>query len=454
MPQTPIIDFLKRSKKNKGKLLTMVEEWLVENSNEINKYTTEDYDLLQHLILEGAKRDPSVFSPSGATACRRAQVINKSFNLTRQETDPKLMRIFDDGFWRHIRWQILFNKMGILQSAETFVKLGTYDYGGSTDVVLNIPYEDGDRLTILDIKGANASRWNEINRSNKPMFPHYVQVQIYMYINKIDHGILWYENKNTNEVCEIILTKDKEFQKSAKRRQRYMHRYIDYNAFPKEECSVGDDKDRQYVDCRFKSVCQRLPVHLIESGKVLKIGEPRNPTKDPNFLRHNKLPLVKLRGSKPSLRKVGSLGYLVPKAPSEDMDDLVEKYSMPLELSNIQPFQHLRDLMGFYTTEASRAIVDIAKYKGHRRYLQARLKQRRAFILGSAGNIKWRAEAEVAGDRRAIDIGGELDNCESIIELLEALHVGYVRNYDALSRELTARSGDRDRWYGRGGSGR
>lgn len=136
------------------------------------------------------------------------------------------------------------------------------------------------------------------------------------------------------------------------------------------------------------------------------------------------------------------------------MDELVDRYSMPIDLSDIQPFQRLRDLMGFYTTEASRALVDLAKYRAHRRHLQGKLKRRRSIIMRSASDTKWRADAEAANDPRIVDIQDQLDNTESVIEILDALQQTYVRNYDALSRELTARTGDRDRYYGRGGMGK
>lgn len=293
MSKTPMLDYLKRAKTSDDWLVPLVEEWLVENGDVINDYSEAEYEFLKKLLVEGTTRDKSVFSPSGATTCRRAQVIDKIVRPVRMETNPRLLAIFDDGYWRHMRWQMLFNKMGLAESAEQFDSKGDLDYGGSTDLILNIP-EHG--RVIVDIKGANASRWNNIANSRKPLFAHFIQVQIYMYITGIRTAILWYENKNTNEICEIRVRRDKDVHARAKRRQKFMQRYVEAEAFPREECSVGDDKDSQFTQCRMRSLCQKLPVHLVQKGGVLKIAEPRNPSDLEDLQQYNGLPLTKLRG--------------------------------------------------------------------------------------------------------------------------------------------------------------
>ena len=146
---------------------------------------------------------------------------------------------------------------------------------------------------------------------------------------------------------------------------------------------------------------------------------------------------------------------MVPGRPHPDMDSLAEKYAMPVDISNIEPFQRLRDLMGFYATEASRALVEVAKARSHVRYLQRRLSGRRSTILAQGASItKWRAEAAVDADPSIRELTDSIGRHEGLIDILRSLQETYAKNYEVLSRELTARTNDRDRWYGRGGDGR
>ena len=127
---------------------------------------------------------------------------------------------------------------------------------------------------------------------------------------------------------------------------------------------------------------------------------------------------------------------------------------MPVNISEIEPFERLRDLMGFYTTEASRAQVTVSTMRAHVRYLQGRLRRRRGLISSSEAKTKWQAEALFDSDSTALELYDEIEEYENTIDIMKSLHETYVRYYDVLSRELTARSNDRDRWYGRGGDGR
>lgn len=302
MVGSPLLEHLKRTKKNAEKqvLLPHVEEWLIENGSRLDVFTEEDFEFLKQLTVIGTKRDASVFSPSGATACQRFQVIDKVPDLRPKRItriDPKLQRIFDDGKWRHLRWQMLFFKMGIVHSAEIFTKKGDFKFGGSFDLVLELPWENDEKLkrVVLDIKGAHASDFNYIRTNGKPKFAHRLQVTIYMYLTGCRRAIVWYENKNSQDVCEIVVDYDEKLLKKALRRQRMMAKYATVEAFPKEECSVGDTSDNIYRQCPHRLTCPRLPIHFITSDNVIvKTHEPR--IIDEEYQRYNIIDLVPVTG--------------------------------------------------------------------------------------------------------------------------------------------------------------
>ena len=289
---TPMLRRLKDIQNKPTILKHLVDDWLIDNLNVPMKYGEEGIAVVAGLLREGTVRKKTVFSPSNAIACSRAQVLDKLKYRPVVPSDPQLLSIFEDGIWRHMKWQLIFNAMGLVESIEQFNSLGYLNYGGSTDLILNIPHEGSTKRVIVDIKGANSFKWSEINMSGEPVFAHKIQVQIYMLINKIDMAILWYENKNTNEICEVVVHEDKELQRQAVRRQRYMKKFVLLEGMPKEECDI-DNADKVFQQCPQRINCQRLPVHGVVKGQLQKIGNPR---KGKDSTRHRQLPLKKYKG--------------------------------------------------------------------------------------------------------------------------------------------------------------
>ena len=295
---TPLLDHLKRQKQTKTILLHKVDEWLIENEQSLDNFTEDDFEVLRKLVVIGTKRDRRVFSPSGATNCSRQQVIDKLGFKGLDYRNPRTLRILDDGRWRHLRWQMIFWKMGIVTSLEQFAKDGDLEYGGSIDVIVKLRYRGKNILLIIDVKGTHASQFNSIKETKQPLIKHVIQLQIYLHLHPdTDFALLWYENKNTNEVAEVIVKRNNRIMHRALRRQRYMQRYVEANAIPKEECVYGDPRDRRFNNCPQRANCGRLPVHLIREGEILKIADPRKSSKDPPFVSYNQLPLKQLRGS-------------------------------------------------------------------------------------------------------------------------------------------------------------
>lgn len=125
---------------------------------------------------------------------------------------------------------------------------------------------------------------------------------------------------------------------------------------------------------------------------------------------------------------------------------------MEADLSNIQPYQRLRDMMGYYTNELSRSMVDLAKQRAQRKWLRSQMDERAAFLTTrTTFREKWRATAQAKNDKKFQKLSAAYDVCDSTIDLLEALLAGFKANYDALSREMTARHDEKKRYDGRGG---
>jgi hypothetical protein len=242
----------------------------------------------------------------------RHQVISKNPELPQVSTrDSQTQLIFDDGNWRHLKWQMLFYKMGIVDSVETFKQMGHLQYGGSTDLVimegvLTLPDGYNGRV-IIDVKGANRFAFKGIQESLKPPLEYEIQIQVYMMLHDIPWAIIWFENKDDQSVAEVLVKADPKLQKFMMKRMNYMRRFVLEDAFPKEECRV-DNSDRTFRRCPSRVSCPKLPIHVVKGGEILKSHKPR--IKDPDYQQYDVLPLKKFKG------KLGERGQSSGMLPS------------------------------------------------------------------------------------------------------------------------------------------
>lgn len=124
---------------------------------------------------------------------------------------------------------------------------------------------------------------------------------------------------------------------------------------------------------------------------------------------------------------------------------------MEVELTTLS-HEDVRDRLGFYTNEASRAALMVTVYRAHKRDLLRKATLRRARVIANFKGTKWQADAKAEADEKVQKYRDRASEADSLIEMLEELAKMYDRNAFALSRELTARDRDRERWQGRGGA--
>lgn len=148
-------------------------------------------------------------------------------------------------------------------------------------------------------------------------------------------------------------------------------------------------------------------------------------------------------------------GFQVPRRPDGDLDELLERYYMPEDMSEVQSFEQLRAMMSFYTGEAARANISYQQHKAEHRDLLRQLKRRTASLVGDMKRIpKWQVELSIADDKKIIKFNDAIEIELTVIDIMKSLSKTYGEYSDTLSREISARISDREKWQGRAGSGR
>jgi len=254
---------------NSHLLLTpLVDRYLL--TNELGDFTDDELDLARSLIAKWREaRSIEYHSPSSASACLRQQMLTYWGYKGEQVDDPFLKSIFDDGNWRHLRWHMIFKRMDranllTVVAQESRIVYRPWMLGGTPDDVVDIPRPDGLVRAVIDIKGANDSKFKWVQQTNRPVDGHEWQLHAYMMALHIGLGIIWYENKNTQEYHEVVVRRDRNVIAELARRSAILRKARKTDILPTHDprCSMAtgtpNPKDQIFTRCRQRMNCIKL----------------------------------------------------------------------------------------------------------------------------------------------------------------------------------------------------
>lgn len=148
-------------------------------------------------------------SPSKLCACERQAAFSFLGMPGRKVIDPDQQGVFDDGHWRHHRWQATFLDMEMVLGKDEFEVLGIeeraeYDplcIAGNLDIVVRI----GRLYWVIDFKGINSWGFDRVYREHQPHEAHVLQLVAYMRARKVRRGLLMYEHKDRNSIVVFVV---------------------------------------------------------------------------------------------------------------------------------------------------------------------------------------------------------------------------------------------------------
>jgi len=197
--------------------------------------------------------DTGKLHPSSLYGCARA-IWFRAFGFPLNppiSSDDSLRKyfIFSLGDSIHYQVQCLCHAMGILEDAEVAVESEKYDIEGHCDGILCL---DGKRY-VLEIKSTNSRYFGQIDKSGKPLTGHKEQLHNYMDVLGIGHGIILYENKDTQALKEFVYDTDKRVVATNHQLCTQLQRAIQTKKAPSREgTSPGCDVCKW---CKFTQVC-------------------------------------------------------------------------------------------------------------------------------------------------------------------------------------------------------
>lgn len=250
--KTPSLKSRLKATTKDERVTSRLQEHLVATGDNSSTVDTQLLKTLMRLVRERQDGNRSgAWHPSQLHQCERSQVFQyldvpvKAKALTAEQ-----INLFNDGTWRHIRWQMTLLKAGILTHAEVKVR----------NDVLNI---DGH----LDGENANEGPWAfELKGTSQfeqvmlygALPQHKRQIHGYFVARPdIECFSLVYEDKSTQRWHEIIVYPEPKVLKVTERIVNELQEAVDHQRLPEvlTECEYGEGAWKQ---CPYAYLCKQV----------------------------------------------------------------------------------------------------------------------------------------------------------------------------------------------------
>lgn len=190
-------------------------KWLAVHADD--PYPDWVVDLLANELKKVQRDRRRSFSGSSAGTCLRAQEL--TYLGVQPEIDKlpgtDLIGIFDDGRWRHLRWQANLLTAGLLTRIEFPLDWPNKRMKGSMDGVgivrTDHPNASWRGLEYgFELKGVNPFQYSRLVAKKYPKADHMAQIMRYFLTSGVDLFVCVYENKATQQFHEWVIRPDEE----------------------------------------------------------------------------------------------------------------------------------------------------------------------------------------------------------------------------------------------------
>lgn len=172
--------------------------WLTKNG-EVKIEDDEMADRVREILSPSSHDRSGVFHPSQLYQCQRRQLFEYLGMDKKVEYNPTLQNLFNDGHFRHLRWQIMLLNAGILSDIEVSVQIPELRLAGSMDGV------NDQEEWVFELKGTSQFRTVQ----DRGAFPEHVkQVHAYLLASGFEKAVIVYEDKLSQQWSEIEVTRD------------------------------------------------------------------------------------------------------------------------------------------------------------------------------------------------------------------------------------------------------
>jgi hypothetical protein len=243
---------IKNLKKAHHIITPRLDAWLGA-SPELVVETPEEEALMLRLLSKPRGSRVGVWTGSQATTCERKQVFNFMGVHQLARYDPRLLNLFHDGTWRHVRWQLMLSKAIPGFEAELPTSVTTMNFLGAIDG--GHPTE----LWGFELKGTSA--FPKVVQ-NGVMEAHREQAERYWISTEADPAfpvfnewVFVYEDKRTQEWREIVVQRDATIERRVRREFQRLNDAVTQENLPPVLPGCKRGVGREFKQCPYADRC-------------------------------------------------------------------------------------------------------------------------------------------------------------------------------------------------------
>jgi len=221
------------------------------------------------------------FYPSSVGQCKR-KVVYQMMGYPGKPIPGRNLLVLDNGTYFHERMERYFEEMGLLIAPELKLVNEELRISGRSDAIiwnflkgnrqppkedpiitLYRPGKDGgpDELVykgpasdvlIVEFKSIKSRSYHEYLPKTKPKREHEMQLQLYFYLTGIREGLVYYENKDTQEHKYYHVTYNQQLVDEIIADIRFILKHVDEGTLPEREFPPTSFECRY---CDYRDIC-------------------------------------------------------------------------------------------------------------------------------------------------------------------------------------------------------
>lgn len=187
------------------------------------------------------------FGSSSRGSCMRAQIWAYHGMPTQKVIEPEVFNLFNDGKYRHLRWQVMLLQSGAATHAEHRIALDSYRMRSSVDAL------HMDEEYIIEIKG-DRQMSRLMGKDGGVDEKHALQIESMLLMTGMERCAYIMEDKGSQVWREIIVTSDPDRRKAVIEELKELNEHVSAGTVP-EPLEACKRKEGPYKTCPFAQGC-------------------------------------------------------------------------------------------------------------------------------------------------------------------------------------------------------
>lgn len=203
-------------------------------------------DIMQRAWVGNEDRSAR-FGASSRGKCQRAQMWEFLGMPARRLVEPEQWNLFNDGKFRHLRWQVMGVQSGALTHAEYPIKYQKYRMTSSVDGL------NTHEQFLFELKG-DRHMARLLDAAGGVVNDHNLQIHSMFFMTGWEKAVYIMEDKASQDWREIIVHRDPVVIRMVKRELEELNEHVEHRTLP-EPLAACQAKEGPYRSCPFARPC-------------------------------------------------------------------------------------------------------------------------------------------------------------------------------------------------------